>query len=137
MESLSSGQLAAAAGVNLQTIRYYERRGLLPSPPRTDSGYRRYGTEDVARLRFIRRAQSLGFTLGEIGDLLELRGASGATAHDVHLRVRSKVADVDGKIADLRRIRAALTHLAGACNERGGLGDCRFLEALEAQDANA
>jgi len=143
---MTIGQLADAAGVNVQTVRYYERRGLLPEPPRTPSGYREYPEFDVARISFIRRAQGLGFTLKEIGELVSLRMAAGTTPDQVRRTVGIKIADVKTKIAELERIRGALTQMAGACEMHGPLtqmagacemhgplGDCPFLEALEAQ----
>lgn len=133
MRSLTIGQLAKEAGVNVQTVRYYERRGLLPEPPRSASGYREYPPRDVARIGFIRRAQGLGFTLGEIEELLSLRVDPGATSDDVRGRVENKIADVEEKLGELERIRRALVQMAGACETHGGIEDCRFLEALDAQ----
>jgi len=133
MRTLTIGELANAAGVNVQTIRYYERRGLLPEPARRPSGYREYPESDIARIGFIRRAQTLGFTLREIGELLELRMTPGTTPDQVRERVDAKIDDVDAKIAELERIRGALTQLAGACEVHGPLGECPFIEALEAQ----
>jgi MerR family transcriptional regulator, copper efflux regulator len=133
MRTMTIGKLAEAAGVNVQTVRYYERRGLLPEPHRTASGYREYPESDVARIGFIRRAQGLGFTLKEIDELLSLRMAPGTTPDQVRGRVEAKIADVEAKIAELERIRRALTQMAGACEVHGPLGDCPFLEALEAQ----
>jgi Hg(II)-responsive transcriptional regulator len=134
MRTLTIGELAREAGVNVQTVRYYERRGLLEEPPRRASGYREYPESDVARLGFIRRAQALGFTLTEIGDLLSLRVDPRTTSADVHRRVEEKLADVEAKLADLRRIRGALRELAASCKAHGPVGECPFLEALEAQD---
>ncbi len=134
MRRLTIGQLAREAGVNVQTVRYYERRGLLAEPPRRESGYREYPESDVARLGFIRRAQGLGFTLAEIDDLLSLRVDPRTTSSDVHRRVAEKLADVEAKLADLQRIHAALRELAAACRAHGPVGDCPFLEALEAQE---
>jgi MerR family transcriptional regulator, copper efflux regulator len=130
---MTIGQLAEAAGVNVQTVRYYERRSLLPAPPRTASGYREYPASDVARLGFIRRAQGLGFTLEEIDELLSLRMTPGTSPEQVRRRVEAKIADVEARLADLDRIRRALTRLAGACEVHGPLGDCPFLKGLEAQ----
>lgn len=127
------GELARRAGVNVQTVRYYERRGLLPDPRHHAAGYREYGTGTLQRLRFIRRAQELGFTLREIEQLLGLRLRSSTTAADVKARAEEKIADVDRRLRDLSRIRAALAHLAGQC--RGGhgpVGNCPLLEALGA-----
>lgn len=133
MRTLTIGELAGAARVNVQTVRYYERRGLLPEPPRRPSGYREYPESDVARIGFIRRAQGLGFTLREIEELLSLRTTPGTTPTHVRARVDEKVADVEAKIAALERIRGALAQMAGACEAHSLLGDCPFLEALEAQ----
>jgi len=97
MSKLTIGQLARQANVNLETIRYYERRGLIPQPPRNASGYRQYGEQDLARTRFIKRAQALGFTLKEIAELLSLRVAPGTTCGQVKERVQVKIADVEKK----------------------------------------
>lgn len=125
------GELASLAGVTVQTVRYYERRGLLGEPERRASGYREYGDAAVDRLRFIRRAQELGFTLAEIGELLVLRLDPGTTASAVKARASEKIDEIDRKIRDLTRIREALEHLAGRCRGgRGPTGDCPLLEAL-------
>lgn len=130
-ETFAIGELARRAGVNIQTVRYYERRGLLDEPRRRESGYRVYDSSVLQRLRFIRRAQELGFTLGEIGDLLALRMEPSTTAGVVKERAERKIAEIEGKMRDLSRIRAALTHLAGRCHGgRGPTGDCPLLEAL-------
>ena len=131
---MTIGELAGAVGVNVQTVRYYERRGLLPKPKRRASGYREYLTSDVARLEFIRRAQALGFTLSEIQQLLALRVDPRTTPEDVHRHVEEKIAAVESKISDLTRISSALKKMAAACHTHGALGDCPFLEALEAED---
>jgi Hg(II)-responsive transcriptional regulator len=125
------GEIARRAGVNVQTVRYYERRGLLEEPRRRASGYREYTEGSLQRLRFIRRAQELGFTLGEIGELLALRLHPRTTASDVKARALGKLEEVDARIRDLTRIRAALSHLAGTCRGgRGPTGDCPLLDAL-------
>lgn len=134
MRTLTIGGLAGAVGVNVQTVRYYERRGLLPKPKRRSSGYREYLSSDVARLEFIRRAQALGFTLSEIQQLLALRVDPRTTPEAVHRRVEEKIAAVEGKISDLTRISSALQTMAAACHTHGALGECPFLEALEAED---
>ena len=131
MQGMTIGQLAREAGVNVQTVRYYERRRLLPAPARRASGYRAYDQAALARLRFIRRAQELGFTLAEITELLALRLDPRTTAADVKARAGRKIEDVDRRIRDLERIRAALTHLAGSCRGgRGPAGECPLVEAL-------
>ena len=130
MELLSIGKLARRAGVGVETVRYYERRGLLQEPQRRQSGYRQYGEEAVARLQFIRRAKDLGFTLREIGDLLSLGHDPSAPAADVKGRAEAKIADIEGKIRSLQRMRKALKNLTSACDEHGTVGECPLLEAL-------
>ncbi|WP_216900193.1 MerR family transcriptional regulator [Nocardia alni] len=107
MSTLRSGQLAAAAGVNVQTLRYYERRGLLPRPDRSLGGHRLYPESTVALLRIIKAAQRLGFTLGEVADLLEATPHS--TAAGLRDQARAKVAEVDAKLGELTTIRDTLT----------------------------
>ena len=103
MDSLSPSALAREAGVNQQTIRYYERRGLIPPPPRTGSGYREFPPDTIRRVRFIRQAQALGFTLREIKDLLDLRVRSGVGCKDIRQRAREKIEDIGERIAALER----------------------------------
>ena len=125
------GEFAKQAGVNVQTVRYYERRGLLPEPERRASGYRKYSTDCLQRLQFIRRAQELGFTLAEIGDLLALRLDPDTTADDVKHRAVAKLDDIEGRIRDLQQVRTALQHLAGECDGGAGpTGDCPLLAAM-------
>jgi MerR family copper efflux transcriptional regulator len=129
--ALTIGQLARRAGVGVQTVRYYERRHLLPTAARRASGYREFPPAALERLRFIRRAQELGFTLSEIGELLALRLDPHTTAAEVKARAGQKIDEIDDKIRDLERIRHALTHLAGRCRGgRGPAGDCPLLESL-------
>ena len=125
------GKLARDVGVNIQTVRYYERRGLLEDPRGSESGYREYDGSTADRLRFIRRAQELGFTLDEITDLLALRLDPNTPAHAVKERARAKIEEVESRIHDLEHIRDALNHLAGRCaGDCGPTGDCPFLESL-------
>lgn len=131
MNGLRSGQLAKAADVNVETLRYYERRGLLPEPPRRESGYRVYPQDSVSRLRFIKGAQELGFTLEEIQELLALRVDVEATKTDVRQRAQDKVAQIDAKISALQQMRDALTHLIEQCHGDGPTSDCPILEAME------
>ncbi|HET7565532.1 MAG TPA: MerR family transcriptional regulator [Gemmatimonadaceae bacterium] len=129
--AMTIGELARRANVNVQTVRYYERRGLLAEPHRTPSGYRQYSDTTLDRLRFIKRAQELGFTLSEIEELLVLRLDPRTTAAEVKARAEAKLEDVDRRIHDLERIKHALTHLAGRCRGgRGPVGDCPLLEAM-------
>jgi MerR family mercuric resistance operon transcriptional regulator len=122
------GGLARAAGVGVETVRYYQRRGLLPEPARARGEMRRYGEEELRRLRFIRSAQAAGFTLAEIGELLAL------SALDDRARARelaqARVAALDDKIAELQAARAALAGLADECASRRG-GPCPILAAFE------
>jgi MerR family copper efflux transcriptional regulator len=130
-ESITIGALARAAGVGRETIRFYERRRLLDAPPRSPAGYRRYPPEAVTRLRFIRRAQEMGFTLGEIAELLDLRVDEVSACGDVEARAREKLDQVEAKIADLRRMGAALTRLLEKCVAREPTSECPILEELE------
>lgn len=133
VQTLSTGKLAQAANVNVETLRYYERRGLLPEPPRRDSGYRAYPPESVDRLRFIKGAQALGFTLEEIQELLELRVDEHATSGEVRSRAQDKVAQISEKIRALEEMRDALSHLIEQCSGEGPMSDCPILEAMEMQ----
>ena len=134
MESLKVGEVAKQAGVNLQTIHYYERRGLLPKPPRTGSNYRAYPTDAVLRVRFIKRAQELGFTLKEIKELLSLRAAPRTRCSDVRRRAEAKVQDIDEKVRTLQAMRRALTKLIGECSGIGPVTECPIVEALDSED---
>src|SRR5919106_3198304 len=129
--ALTIGQLATRAGVNIQTVRYYERRGLMPRPAGTRAGYRQYRPEAADRLRFIRRAQDLGFSLEEIAELLALRVKHASACATVEARARAKIAIVERKIGELQRMRRTLERLAAACEQREATGECPILEALE------
>src|SRR5712664_1058732 len=107
MEGLKTAQLANEGGVNIETIRYYERHGLLPKPPRTRSGYRVFSNDAVTRLRFIKRSQELGFSLKEVKELLTLRVRQGSGCADVRQKAEAKIVDVDGKIRHLLEIKKA------------------------------
>ena len=122
------GGLAKAAGVGVETVRYYQRRGLLPEPARPPGEVRRYGGADLKRLRFIRSAQAAGFTLAEISELLDLDAADDrARAREL---AQARVAAIDAKIAELRQARDALAALATACASKRG-GPCPILTAFE------
>ena len=133
MEGLSTAKLAKEGGVNVETIRYYERHGLLPKAPRTPSGYRKFSGDYVIRLRFIRHAQELGFTLKEVKELLAIRVKPGSSCADVRRKTEGKVADVDEKIRHLQAIRQALIRMTATCTGRGPLTNCSILEALNGQ----
>lgn len=132
--TMTIGQVAAAADVTVQTIRYYERRGLVTAPRRTASGYRQYATDAVTRLRFIRHAQELGFSLHEVQELLELRVRDGAACDAVAHATRQKIDLIQQRMRDLRRIHRTLERLAAACAERKRTDACPILEALEDHD---
>ena len=128
------GQLAKQGGVNLETIRYYERRGILPQPPRTSSGYRVFSNESVRRLRFIKRAQVLGFSLREIEELLMLRVRPGRSCATVQAKAKAKIADIDTKLQQLSAMRGALTRLVATCARRGTTSACPILDSLDTED---
>ena len=130
METYSIGQLAKKANVNLETIRYYERRGILPEPLRNKSGHRQYSIKDLRRTEFIKRTQSLGFSLQEVSDLLSLRVESGKTCGDVKQQVKSKLIYIEEKIETLQRMREVLKRLETNCPGKGPLNECPILEAL-------
>lgn len=126
------GVLAREAGVHVETIRYYERRGLLERPPRSAGGARTYPAETVQRLRFIRRAQHMGFTLREVAALLAL--GDGA-CDDVRTLSRDKLTEVRGRIRDLRRLEGALARLVAACEQNGDPTHCPIVAALDSPEA--
>ena len=129
--ALTIGQVAEAADVNVQTIRYYERRGLFPTPRRTSAGYRQYADDAVARLRFIKHAQELGFSLKEIQDLLGLRVRHGTACDAVERKTKNKIEVVQQRIRDLQHMKRTLERLAAACAARRPTDDCPILEVLE------
>ena len=114
-KSLTIGRLAREVGVNLETVRFYERRGLLAKPPRSASGYRLFPAEATRRVRFIRRAQELGFSLAEIRELLSLRLTPTAKSADIKRRAEAKIADIDAKIKSLESMKKTLRSLTKAC----------------------
>ncbi len=134
MENLTIGKLARKAQVNVETVRYYERRGLIPEPPRLESGYRLYSKDAVARIRFIKRAKKLGFSLREISDLLSLRIDPRTTCSDVKKKAEAKVTDIEEKIEDLQRIKIALAKLVASCTGSGPTIDCPILAALDTKE---
>lgn len=127
--SLTIGRLAAAAGVNVETVRYYQRRGLMPEPPKVPSSVRRYGAADLARLRFIRRAQPLGFSLDEIAELLALQG--GRACRRTQELTERKLVDLRARMADLRRLETELVQLVAHCRTSGDTGPCPTLGFLQ------
>ncbi len=131
MKTLKTGELAKQAGVNVETLRFYEREGLLAEPPRRASGYREYPPDTVQRIRFIQRAKELGFTLREIKGLLQLRVDPDTTCAEVREQAAEKIADVKQKITDLKRIERALNKLMSTCRGSGPTDDCPILKHLE------
>jgi len=120
--------------VNVETIRYYERRGLIPKPPRSSSGYRLYPQEAVTRIRFIKRAKELGFSLKEISELLSLRVEPNTTCGDIRRRAEAKIVDIEGRIETLQRMKRALMELVALCQGRGPISECPILEALDVKE---
>jgi len=120
--------------VNLETVRYYERRGLLQRPPRSASGYRLFPLKTARRLRFIRRAQELGFSLTEIRELLSLRVSANAKSADVRKRAETKIADIDAKIKSLDSMKTTLRRLTKVCAGCGPIAECPILECLDGEE---
>lgn len=131
MKGLTIGQLARNAGVNVETVRYYERRGLISRPPRPSSGYRRYSEDTLTRILFVKRAKELGFSLKEILELLSLRVNPDTTCGDVKRRAEVKIADIEEKIRSLQKIKKALTRLVALCKGQGPTGECPIMEVLD------
>lgn len=134
MEKLTISHVAKQGGVNLQTIRYYERQGLLTPAYRTESGYRVYQEETIRRIRFIKRAQELGFSLAEVKELLSLRLDTHTTTADIRVRARSKLSDVEQKIKHLQAIHTSLSRLIKSCRGCGPAADCPILENLDGEE---
>ena len=130
LADLTIGRVAAAAGVNVETIRYYQRRGLMPEPAKPTSGQRRYTADAVRRLRFIKRAQVLGFTLEEIVTLLKLDEAHACA--ETHELAALKLQGIDRRLADLKAMRRALTLLLRECELGAATGACPIIDALAA-----
>lgn len=134
MQPQTIGEVAKAAEVGTETVRFYEREGLIPAPARRKSGYRQYPPDTVRRLRFIRRAKDLGFTLKEIGELLDLRVDPQRSCADVRSLAKTKMADIEAKMLDLAQIQAALTALLRTCRGKGPTSSCPILDALDEQE---
>lgn len=144
MPKMTISKAAANAGVGVETIRFYERKGLIKQPPKPiNGGFRVYPEETVARIRFIRQAQEIGFSLREIEELLSLRTDPSADCSDVRERAAAKLEEVEHKITKLQQIKSALNNLIAACPGRGALRVCSIMESLVAAsgetgaDANA
>src|SRR2546428_13916495 len=133
MDTLSIGQVARKAGVGVESVRFYERERLLEEPPRRASGYRQYSDQVVKRIRFIKRAKELGFSLKEITELLLLRVDAQTSCDEVKQRTEAKIAEVERKLVELQRMRQALLQVHSLCIGSGPTGRCRMLEALDQQ----
>lgn len=134
MRNLTIGKAAQAAGVGIETVRFYERSGVIERPPK-GAGFRTYSPETIARIRFVRQAQQIGFSLREAQELLALRADPNADCADMLAQARHKIAAVDAKIAELQRMRAALEAVVAVCPGCGGLEACTILDALEERPA--
>jgi len=131
MKLLTIGKVSRQSGIGVETVRFYEKSGLIDEPPRTESGYRQYPASTVVRIRFIKRAKELGFTLKEIKELLNLRLDPTTTCDDVRLMAEEKQKNVGAKIQSLKGIEKALGELIDACAIGGPDGECPILETLE------
>ena len=131
MGYLTIGKLAKKAQVNIETIRYYERRGLISRPPRPHSGYRQYSDKIIKRIDFIKRAKELGFSLREIGELLSLRLDPSTPCSEVKSRAEAKIVNIEEKIRSLQNMKLALVELTKACSGQGPITECPIIIALE------
>jgi len=131
MSPLKSGELAKKAKVNPETLRYYEREGLLPEPVRTETGYRIYADVDLKRVQFIKRAQELGFSLKEVKELLALKVNASQSASQVKRLAKLKLQDIEAKIQSLQAMKNTLNKLVEACSGKGSVDHCPILNCLE------
>ncbi len=131
MNSLTIGKVAKITGLGIETVRFYEREGLIKPLARTKSNYRLYSEEGIIRLRFIKRAKTLGFSLKEIKELLLLRQDSDATKKDVKKQIEAKISDIKKRVRDLKKIQKILETLDDCCDGKGSTADCPILNALE------
>lgn len=130
-KTFTIGQVAKQSGVGIETIRFYEREGVIPKPSRTASGYRQYGGDIVKRLHFIRRAQELGFSLKEIAQLIALRVTPKSNCSEVKKRALAKLEDINRKIADLQRMQEMLNEVTAACVASRPIEDCPILNSFD------
>ena len=135
MKSLTIGRLAKQAGVNLEKLRFYERRGLLPRPPRSPSGYRLFPADSARRIRFIRRAQELGFSLTEIGELLSLRVSRRTTSAAIRAKAEAKIEEIEAKMRSFESIKRTLQKLTKICDGCAPVTECPILESLDGEDS--
>jgi MerR family mercuric resistance operon transcriptional regulator len=132
-----TGQVARQSGVNIQTLRYYERRGLLQAPPRRPSGYREYTSQAVGVVRFVKRAQELGFSLDEVESLLDLAAGGPPNCDEARGLATQRLAELDGKIASLRTMQSSLRRLVATCAKPRDQRECPLLENLADRDVPA
>ena len=133
MKALTIGKVANRAGIGIETVRFYEREGLIAEPPRDESsGYRRYPEDTVSRLRFVKKAKELGFSLKEIGELLSLKARPSGSCADVRARATDKIENINQKIEVLEAMRGALMGLVEECSGTGPRTECPILNALDA-----
>ncbi len=130
MNSMTIGQVAKKAGIGIETIRFYERKGLIDEPPRKESGYRQYDAGVVDRLVFIQQAKMLGFTLAEIQELLSLKISPETTSREIKKIAEAKLVDIEAKVKMLRRMQRTLKKLVEKCPGHGPVDHCPILEAL-------
>jgi len=131
MDGLTIGNLAKLAEVHIETLRYYERQGIVPRPPRTISNYRRYPEDTIRRVRFVKHSRKLGFSLEEIKELLALRGTHGAGCRNVQQRAAAKIKEIEEKIRSLQAMRRSLRNLVEQCKGKAPLTECPILESLD------
>ena len=134
-KALTVGRLAREAGINLETVRFYERKGLLPKPPRSASGYRLYSPDTARQLKFIKRAQELGFSLREIRELLALRMSPLRDNAEIRRRTESKISDIESKIKTLESMKETLRKLAQSCAGCAPDSKCPILESLDSENS--
>jgi MerR family transcriptional regulator, copper efflux regulator len=134
MSGLTIGEVAEQGGVHIETLRYYERRGLLEKPPRSASNYRQYPEAAVRRVRFVKRAQALGFSLNDIKELLSLQAAPEAGCAEIRAHAEAKMKAIEDKIRSLTAMKKALSTLVVECSGEGPLSDCPILESIETQE---
>ncbi len=130
MADVTIGQLAARSGVGVETIRFYERKGIITQPARPANGYRKYDDQIAERIRFVQQAQELGFTLKEIKQLLSLRVDPRTSCAKVKSKAEEKIVDIDAKIAALRRMRGALVEITKTCSGAGPTSECPILDSM-------
>ena len=131
MNTLSIGQVAKQTGIGIETIRFYERKGLIDEPPRRESGYRQYTDDVIRQLTFIQQAKTLGFSLNEIQELLSLRSQPGVSSREIKQMAETKLDDIEQKIKMLKRMQKSLKNLVDQCPGVGPTDECPIIEALD------